>query len=337
MMKRTKQIKNTMITLLVAILLVVMLPAASFLLSGCGMRVEGITASNVTESTEGKSTVVIRETDSDLHLDRYTDEQKEYLQNLWGKEYYEAGLFNDGVVEFALLGTGYEVGHKTTGIARGFSYETENADIPESSGNKKVSYKTIAAWARKEKAFRLADTVPYQYMLKSDTKTSKFHITFPLEEGDNYTFDILGHMEENKVCIEWMMVYFHEEEYSYTYSIYENMNYIRSVLEEKKDWNQPVLNIMAGSVDTTGAYIGLADTPDGFGEYMIPDQGMLDGTVPVHIMHYNGSSLNKDKSLTAITFYYVEWNSLEHGEHELAVELQAEDGSKKQVTVPFVY
>ncbi|MCM1234837.1 MAG: hypothetical protein NC489_32440 [Ruminococcus flavefaciens] len=271
-----------------------------------------------------------------FHADRYTAEQKDYLCSLWGEDEWEKGGYNDSTAELSLLGSGYEMGHKTTGIARGFSYETENTDIPESSGNKKVSYETIEAWARKKKDFRLDDAVPYQHTLKSDTKSSKFHITFPLEEGNDYTFDILGHVEENMVCIEWMMVYLHEGGYSYTYSIYEHLNYIRSVLEEKKDWNQPVLNIMEGSVDNEGAYISLSITPDASDEYMMPEEGILDDTVPVHIMQYNGDSLN-GKLQSAIQTHYVAWNALEHGEHELFVGLIAQDGSKKQVAVPFIY
>lgn len=271
------------------------------------------------------------------HMERYTGEQTRYLRTLWGEEYWEARCYTDGMMELALLGSGYEVGHKTSGIASGFSYETKQTEILEATGDNKVNYKIIEAWAHKAENFRLEDTAPYQYALKQYKKTSEFHLIFPMEEGEEYTFDILGHMEGNKVCIEWMMVYFHEGSQSrHTYSIYENLNYIRSVLEQNEDWNQTVLNIMEGSVDNEGAYISLSITPDAADEYMMPEEGILDDTVLVRIMQYNGDSLNGELQ-SAVQTHYVEWNSLQHGKHELSVELVAKDGRKKQITVPFTY
>lgn len=34
---------------------------------------------------------------------------------------------------------------------------------------------------------------------------------------------------------------------------------------------------------------------------------------------------------------YAEWDSLERGEHELAVMLTDDKGKEKQITVPFTY
>lgn len=76
-------------------------------------------------------------------MERYTDEQTRYLRTLWGEEYWKNGCYNDGMMGSALLGSGYEVGHKTSGIVSGFSYETKQTEIPGSSQGKKSITKPL--------------------------------------------------------------------------------------------------------------------------------------------------------------------------------------------------
>lgn len=306
---------------------------AIMFLTGCAGQEAATDVQTEKEAQAAESDTV--EAETLFHADRYTAEQKDYLRSLWGEEEWGKGGYNDSTAELSLLGSGYEVGHKTTGIARGFSYETENADIPESSGNKKVSYKTIAAWARMEQNFRMEETVPYQYTLQADMTAPKFHIIFPMEEGDDYTFDIIGHTEEGRVCIEWMMVYFHEGSQSRTYSVYESLNYIHGILEQKKDPQRMALDVMAGSVDGDGAYICLP-VISGASEYTMAEEGRLDGITPVRIMRFNGKPLTEGIR-GADNVYFAEWLSLERGKHELEIVLTKKDGSEERLAVEFTY
>ena len=54
-----------------------------------------------------------------FHADRYTAEQKNYLRSFLGEEEWGKGGYNDSTAELSLLGSGYEAGHKTSGISHG--------------------------------------------------------------------------------------------------------------------------------------------------------------------------------------------------------------------------
>ena len=131
------------------------------------------------------------------------------------------------------------------------------------------------------------------------------------------------------------MVYFHKGSQSSTYSVYESLNYIHGILEQKKDPERMALDVMAGSVDGDGAYICLPVISDA-SEYTMAEEGMLDGITPVRIMRFNGKVLTEGVQ-GADNVYLAEWSSLESGKHELETVLMKKDGSEERLAVEFNY
>lgn len=323
---------------------------AALLLTGCAtgdkMATETVAQMPNTEESE-----------LDYHPDRYTVEQKTLLAYWWGEDWDAA--VTDGMIDSALLGTGEENGHKTSGIAMGYSYEGTKADIPKEAGDKLLTSEVIDAWEREGKDFRLEETALYQrdinwgvdisgyeHTVDWDMEAGKwnpegFRIVLPVDSVCPCKMTITGGVSDDRILIVAMTVAFENEQGdTYGGSVRHYMNYIRTVLEEENhELEQVSASVMSGSADKEGCYLVFFNGTDD--EYKVPEQALLDGTTPVKIKTVSGDFISgqQDKLVKKAPRmdFYVEWNSLEQGGHELTVELQAEDGRKKQVSVPFTY
>ena len=291
------------------------------------------------------------------HPERFTDEQKAYITSWWG-EGWENLAPTDGMVERALLGTGIEAGHKTAGIALGFSYKGNKNDIPESGGNKKTGPDEIENWVKEGRDFRLEEIAPYQHTIEWSEKVepeiqhpadcdekffreaSGFRILLPVDYSAHpCEMLIRGGVTEDRIVITAMLVTFGDGEDRCGVPVYHNMNFIRTVFGDKEgSLGHVVADVMAGSADTEGCYLIFRNNTEE--DYTVPEKALVDGKIPVDIKGINGEAMDGSQEMPAGVSQmelYAEWKSLERGEHELTVEITETSGSKKQLTVPFVY
>ncbi|MCM1234836.1 MAG: hypothetical protein NC489_32435 [Ruminococcus flavefaciens] len=319
---------------------------AALLLTGCADRAEEVSRNAETVSAE------------DYHQGRYTDEQKSLLEYWWGKEWDTA--VTDGMIESALVGTGCETGHKTTGIAMGFSYQGSRSDIPEETGDKILTYGIVEEWEKEGKEFRLEEIVPYRHTVEwnvdisglehavdwdmeaEEWNPSGFRITFPMDyvQDGSCEMKITGGVSEGRILIINMSVVFEDAGgNSYGGSIYHHMNYIRSVFEDEGNRPEQIgASVMSGSADKEGCYLVVTNGTEG--EYKISEKALLDGKELIEIKRINGDAIAGVWDIISAKMprmdFYVEWDSLTPGEHELTVIFTDENGNEKQVTVPFV-
>lgn len=330
---------------------------AVLLLTGCAADVKSsVNGTEVLSQSSGSGSGQSEEKLTP-HPERYTNKQKIFLEHCFGEEWIENTP--DEMADNWLVGSGVESGHKTTGIAMGYSYEGTKADIPEKAGNKLLTPEVIETWEHEGKDFRLDEIAPYQYSINWgeeftghvhsidwDIKEDEWHpegfrIVLPVDGCVHpCEMKIAGEVSDDRILMIDMSVLFQKENEYYGGSIRHYMNYICSVFgDENNDLEQVSASVMAGSADKEGCYLVFVNYTEK--DYTVPEEAVVDGTVPVKILKVNGESAEGYREHLSAGVprmdCYAEWSSLEPGEHELAVELQAEDGSKKQVTIPFVY
>lgn len=184
--------------------------------------------------------------------DTLTDEQRKYLTDVLGMTKKVIDLMDYEMINYHLLGTGFELYNQTSGLEIfGTTYKEETAISDVSESNDLITLPEATEIRLKGTDIRLDDFVNYKYEIVKREDSEAYVMELPLEEYENTYIHIVFTRNGDSITMKAPFVIYDNGESNWTFSILYDQKIIETFFNEEPKYTvegKVCMDIQYGSV-----------------------------------------------------------------------------------------